>query len=54
MSNIIQVSQQFDPSSVVFTKMKKNKNGEKPCISMHKMAKGNSIYNFRLCDHRLV
>jgi len=29
MSNIIQVSQQFDPSSVVFTKMKKNKNGGK-------------------------
>src|SRR5210317_629184 len=29
MSNIIQVSEQFDPSSVVFTKMKKNKNGGK-------------------------
>ena len=29
MSNIIQVSQQFDPSSVVFTKMKKNNNGGK-------------------------
>ena len=29
MSNIIQVSQQFDPSSAVFTKMKKNKNGGK-------------------------
>ena len=29
MSNIIQVSEQFEPSSVVFTKMKKNKNGGK-------------------------
>lgn len=29
MSTIIQVSEQFDPSSVVFTKMKKNKNGGK-------------------------
>jgi hypothetical protein len=29
MSNIIQVSEQFEPSSVSFTKMKKNKNGGK-------------------------
>ena len=33
MSNIIQVSEQFEPSSVVFTKMKKNKNGGKKGIS---------------------
>ena len=29
MSNIIQVSEQFEPSSVSFTKLKKNKNGGK-------------------------